>query len=75
MLIYVTRILQINKINVGVEFDINIQHDKVYKYNSYLQCVFSHLYQLDDSISNVRVVGGSFHFFIQILKDTSVSMQ
>ena len=32
--------------------------------------IFSHPYQLDDSIFNLRVVGGIF-IFIQILKDTN----
>ena len=37
--------------------------------NPFMPNVF---YQLDESISNFRVVGGIFHF-IQILKETSVS--
>ena len=37
--------------------------------------VFSHPYQLGESISNFRVVGWYFFFFIQFLEETSVSKQ
>ena len=42
--------------------------------NPFMPNVFSHPYQLDDSISNFRGVGW-FSIFIQILKGTSVSKQ
>ena len=40
--------------------------------NPFMQNGISHCYELDESISNFRVVGWYFSFFIQILKITSV---
>ena len=39
------------------------QHDKL---NPFMPNVFYHPYQLEESISNVRVVGWYLSFFIQI---------
>ena len=32
-------------------------------FNPFMPSVFSYPYQLDESISNVRAVGGIFHFY------------
>ena len=41
--------------------------------NPFMPNRISHCYELDESISNFRVAGWYFSFFIQILKETSVS--
>ena len=38
--------------------------------NPFMPNVFSHPFQLDESISNFRFVGWYFFIFIQILQDT-----
>ena len=43
--------------------------------NPFMPNGISHCYELDVFISNLRVVGWYFFFFIQILKETSVSKQ
>ena len=43
--------------------------------NQILPNVFSQPYQLDESISNFRVVGWYFSFLIPISKETSASKQ
>ena len=43
--------------------------------NPFMHNVFSHPYQLDNSISNFRVVGWYFYHFIHNLKETSVFKQ
>ena len=47
----------------------------VHFFNPFIPNIFSHPYQLDESISNFRVVGWYIFIFIQILKGTSVFKQ